>query len=216
MCSRPQQPTSTRLHRRPREPWEKNTYVRETAESDGAEWELGTLMGNGAPPCVFGSVCGPWTQSAESSMWGQSSPRTPLDSAGRNLGMTILCTVIKQHYSDGAKQSGLRRKSHLKYVCTWVRRIIFIFQLKFHQQFENSPAKKKKDGGPWSQLISHFPALLENKRGLRGTLHWGSSCVARESGRTERERRSAAPGASFHMTSPRSSAGMSHTPTTAS
>lgn len=29
-------------------------------------------------------------------------------------------------------------------VCTCVWRIIFIFQLKFHQQFENSSAKEKK------------------------------------------------------------------------
>jgi len=51
---------------------------------------------------------------------------------------------------------------------------------------------------------------------VRGTLHWGSSCAARGSGRTERERRSAAPGASSRTTFPPCSAGRSRTPTTAS
>lgn len=172
-------------------------------------------MGNRAPPCVCGSVCGPWTQSAESSMWGQSSPRTPLDSAGRNLGMTTLCTVIKKHYNDRAKQSGFSRKSQLKYAypSTWD---YLCFPAEISPTVWKFPCKTKENGGPWSQVISHFPALMENKQGLHGTWHWGSSCVARESGRTEQERRSAAPGASFHMTSPRRSAGTSHTPTTAS
>ena len=56
------------------------------------------------------SVCGLWTQSAESSVWDQSWLRTPLDNAGKNLGMTILHVVEGKHYDHIAIQSHVGEK----------------------------------------------------------------------------------------------------------
>lgn len=130
----------------------------ESAESYSTEWKLGLLKWNRTPPCVSGSACGLWTPSAESSAWGQSSPRTPLDNAGRNLGMTILHTVIGRHYNREAVQSHFQGKicaaQSFECVCTCVRGIIFVLQLKCHQQFENSSAKRK-DTEPWRTRAVH-------------------------------------------------------------
>lgn len=56
-----------------------------------AKWERWLVIWE-TSPCVFLSICGLWTQSAEFWAWGQNSPRMPPDTAGRNLGMTVLHT----------------------------------------------------------------------------------------------------------------------------
>lgn len=92
-------------------------------------------------PCVCVSVCGLWTQSAESSVWGQNSPRMLLDNAGRNLGMTVLHRT--QTVVTTVLQFNGVKKMNAKYVRTCIWWIVFVFQLKFYQQLKDSSAKWK-------------------------------------------------------------------------
>lgn len=100
------------------------------------------------------------------------------------------------------------KKNH---TCIW--RVVFIFQLKFHQQFENSSAKREDNTAmknPCKWLAADYIIRA------CATLHLVSSCEVRASGMTEREHQSAAPAESSHRMFPQYSAGTSHTPTTAS
>lgn len=94
MCSFPREPSGTLLRLHPGESWtvtvRDRNYKKKLHNNLNVKCFLGSEELQCGPPCVCGSVCGPWTRSAASSAWGQSSPRTPLDSAGRSLGTTTL------------------------------------------------------------------------------------------------------------------------------
>lgn len=110
------------------------------------------------------SVYGLWTQSAESSVWDQSLPRMPLDNAGRNLGMTILHVVEGKYYNHSKTCLGKICSAFWSFDCvrTCIWRIVFVFQLKFHQQFENSSTKGKETHEELKQCISRLTAHYIN------------------------------------------------------